>query len=159
MREKIINEGYSLKERNPDDWQVWSNRGQWLKPYISERGYYVVNLGRGNQKKLHRIIGALVCGISDSKEVDHIDRNPLNNRPDNLRAASRWEQMRNRGPNKGRKFRGVSWDKGKGKWVAQLTSSGRKLLSKRFNSELEAAERWNEVARKTWGEYAFQNKL
>src|ERR1700747_2936160 len=52
--------------------------------YVSRRD----NLGK--KLYLHRIIYAIYHGeMPEGKEVDHKDRNPLNNLPDNLRAATR----------------------------------------------------------------------
>lgn len=44
----------------------------------------------------HRIIFKMVHGFDPIPCVDHIDHNPSNNRPENLRACSQSENMRNR---------------------------------------------------------------
>ena len=44
------------------------------------------------------------------------------------------------------RYRGVYWDKGAGKWRAQLAYKGKRKM-KRFETELEAAEQYDEWAR------------
>lgn len=60
---------------------------------ISKTGYAVANI-RGKVTKMHRyILGTDVCGGSC---VDHINRNPLDNRRANLRLCTCGENTRNR---------------------------------------------------------------
>ena len=63
--------------------------------------YYKVNLGGGLQRRsccVHRLVaGAWIAdGRAHNKQVDHIDRNGFNNHVDNLRWATRKENMANR---------------------------------------------------------------
>lgn len=55
------------------------------------------------------------------------------------------QQQRSRGKYSG--FRGVSFDARARKWLAQLSYQGRRLLYKRFDTELEAALYYNKVCR------------
>lgn len=71
--------------------------------YRLKSGYVVRTVVEDGQKRmlyLHREVLRMQPG--DPREVDHIDRNPLNNRRPNLRVVSRAENSRNRGPNRGR---------------------------------------------------------
>ena len=54
------------------------------------------------------------------------------------------------------KFKGVCWDKRRGRWVAQCKRDGKSYLG-RFDDELAAAEAYDEAARETWGEHARLN--
>jgi hypothetical protein len=56
------------------------------------------------------------------------------------------------------KFKGVSWDKRRGKWLAQIKRDGKRYLG-RFDDELAAAQAYDEAARETWGEHARLNFL
>ena len=60
-------------------------------------GYTQVKLN-GRIYRLHRILAKhFLPNPDDLPEVDHIDRNPLNNSIENLRWVSRSENLRNRG--------------------------------------------------------------
>ncbi len=70
----------------PDGYHL---KGRILKKTIDSRGYYVVMLGKGNQKLVHRlVIEAFVPNVDNKPCCDHIDANRLNNRIDNLRWAT-----------------------------------------------------------------------
>jgi len=70
--------------------------------------------------KLHRLIFLWHHGWLPI-EVDHKDNDPGNNRIENLRSAKHIDNMRNSGARRNNRsgVKGVSWDKTKGKWVAQ----------------------------------------
>jgi hypothetical protein len=70
--------------------------------------------------------------IPDGLVVDHIDRNPSNNKLGNLRLVSSSVNNINK------LSKGVSYDKARDKWKAQLTFKGKQVLNKRFNSYEEA---------------------
>lgn len=63
--------------------------------------------------------------------VDHIDRDPTNNRRSNLRYATRQQQLQNRG------FKGVSQIKS-GKWQARIMVNGVRKYLGLFDSKEEA---------------------
>ena len=71
---------------------------------------------------------------------DHIDRNELNNRRNNLRLATPQEQVWNRGKstNKSSNVVGVSWYAREKRWVAELFYNGKKVFRKSFKTEQEA---------------------
>ena len=62
-------------------------------PYAARGGYV---RGKRYDVLMHRQIMNLSAG--DGKEVDHINRNPLDNRRSNLRLVTRKENLSNRGP-------------------------------------------------------------
>lgn len=95
--------------------------------FVSE-GYVRVNFQR---RKLHasRVIYAIWHGHDPGRLlVDHIDGNPLNNRPSNLRLATDAQNTAHQ--NKLRSDstsgeRGVTWKKKNGKWAVQVGPSGK----------------------------------
>jgi hypothetical protein len=75
-----------------------------------------------------------------SGEIDHINGVRTDNRVENLRVATRSENMQNtKKPvtNKSGK-KGVSWDKTTGKWRAEIRANGKKYNLGRFKTIEEA---------------------
>ena len=73
-------------------------------------------------------------------EIDHIDCNPLNNNIENLRPATRSENIRNRRLHKNNKsgIKGVSWSKKNKKWLAQCVNDHKNHNLGLFNTIEEA---------------------
>lgn len=127
--------------------------------WCSDRGYAV----RRESGQAHRLIymHREIMNFPKKEGVDHIDGNGLNNQRSNLRICSQQKNLWNRSGNKRKiysKFKGVSFHKPTGYWTATLKTSGK---AKRVytKSETEAVKKYNEMALKTFGEYAYLNKL
>lgn len=86
-------------------------------PYAN---YYITRI-LGKIYPLHRIIFLIHYNYLPEL-IDHKDRNKLNNSIENLREATRQQNTLNRGLRADNKsgFKGVSWDKHRKKWRAQL---------------------------------------
>jgi hypothetical protein len=86
--------------------QVRNNKtGRILKPLNNGNGYLFVHLCDGHQQK-HKTIHTLVAEAfyikpNETDQVDHRDRNKLNNCVDNLRYVSRSDNNKNRASQKG----------------------------------------------------------
>jgi hypothetical protein len=111
-----------------DDFVVTKRLGMNNKGYVTH-----------GREFLHRAVMGLDKG--DGKEVDHLNRNKLDCRRANLRIVStRLEQMQNVSPRGGSsRYRGVTWNKGKGKWQAQCMVNYRCHYLGLFEDELDAA--------------------
>ena len=127
---------YELHKCGDNDFRVWSKcrsgvKGGHLKNCIDERGYLIVSLYKNRKKKtfrLHQIIAEIFVENPENKpEVDHIDRNILNNRPENLRWVTRQEQLHNQGIRSDNTsgVSGVIWHKATNKWIVRLQENGR----------------------------------
>tara|TARA_R110000765_G_scaffold21534_1_gene55267 strand:- start:142 stop:627 length:486 start_codon:yes stop_codon:yes gene_type:complete len=104
-----------------------------------------------NGKFLHRII----MDDPEGQFIDHINRDPLDNRRDNLRIVTRQENNMNLSIKKNNKsgITGVHWHKGNGKWVAQIKYKNKKIYLGIFE-KLEAARKARKDAEmKYFGEF------
>lgn len=94
----------------------------------------------------------------DKHEVDHINRNPLDNRKVNLRIVERYKNTQNRSPrmNKTSIYKGVYLFRN-GKWHAQIAANKKKYHIGYFDNEVDAAKAYDECAKKIYGEHAYLN--
>lgn len=83
---------------------------------------------------VHRLVWLWVHGVLPTGEIDHINRNPVDNRLSNLRAVSRSENQQNRKlhDNNSSGFTGVH--KQKTMWTARIGFEGKRIFLGRFSS-------------------------
>lgn len=133
----------------------------WTNPLDGAQRRLVVMVPHG-KFMTHRVI-FVMSGEPDPGElqVDHIDRNPLNNRRDNLRIAT--NQMNN--ANVGRKVfmgrvrhlpKGV-YPNGKNKWQAKIKVNYKVKCLGTYSSPEEASAAYMRAAKEHFGEYARQD--
>jgi hypothetical protein len=81
--------------------------------------------GKSTQLRLHRFIMDCPEGMC----VDHINRNTLDNRRDNLRICSKQDNTRNSSKSKINTsgFKGVSWHSRDKKWRAEVKVNNKKI--------------------------------
>lgn len=118
---------------------------------------YDVRVGRKVSKVLmHRCVLSVDAGM----QVDHRNRNGLDNRRSNLRPATCSQNLANV-PGRGMtsKFRGVYWDQAREMWRARLEHDGKRYHLGRHSSEESAARAYNEKALEVWGEFALLNQF
>lgn len=101
---------------------AWNAR--WANKYtgsISDEGYFLVKVNHKTYKA-HRIAFLYMEGYFPENQVDHIDRNKLNNKWDNLREVSNQcnQQNCNISKNNTSGVCGVSFNKRSGKWVVRI---------------------------------------
>tara|TARA_R110000772_G_scaffold2089_3_gene7252 strand:+ start:124 stop:612 length:489 start_codon:yes stop_codon:yes gene_type:complete len=113
--------------------------------------------GKVNSKSyaIHRLIWLMKFGDFPLLQLDHVNRNRLDNRMSNLREASNAQNNINKPP-KG-KFKGVSFEKSRGKFRAYTTKGGKTVHIGRFDCELEAAKAYDKRVREIFGEFAYLN--
>lgn len=116
----------------------------------------------GKRVKAHRVVFALYHGRWPTMEIDHIDGNPSNNRPENLREVTRQQNNRNiRGKRRRAethsRYKGVSWHRQRRKWVVQCKGDDGQHYRGLYEDEVEAARAYDFHARQQHGEYARVN--
>lgn len=96
--------------------------------WVDSRGYVRV-LFKGRKYQAHRIIWDILNPqnpVGTDEEIDHIDHDRANNRPHNLRKASRNLNMCNKTLYKNNRsgVPGVCWRKDISKWAVRVNSGG-----------------------------------
>lgn len=102
---------------------------------------------------MHRVILDAPSGV----EVDHRNRNTLDNRRLNLRLATHSENGRNCGVQRRRagSFKGVGLLEGK--WAAHISVDGKLIHLGLFNDQIEAAKAYDFAAHALYGDFARPN--
>lgn len=99
-------------------------------------------------------------GSWPTNQVDHVDRNKLNNRMNNLREATNAQNSYNR--TNGRNstgFKGVSFHKRQGKYTARIMKDGISVSLGAFDDPQHAAHAYNKAAIQMHGEFACLNPI
>jgi hypothetical protein len=102
----------------------------------------------------HRIVWLFSRGEWPTKQIDHIDRNRLNNAPSNLREADHSENQCNSKKLSAVGLRGVVLHKKSGRYQAQI---GKKYLGL-FDTQEAASAAYDKAAASSYGEFASLNK-
>lgn len=123
--------------RKKDEYGRVVNRPCGHKPTHSA-GYGVVGIA-GEMYLTHRVVWLWHHGYMP-EFIDHKDRNPMNNRIENLRPATRAENSQNISMNRNNTsgFTGVCWDKRREKYMAYIWKNNKQINLGRFDSAEEA---------------------
>lgn len=139
--------GYALID--PEDAEIVLKHS-WTAP----QGYPIASLWKKPPIRMHR----LIMGTPPSPEltVDHINRDPLDNRRSNLRWATHTQQVWNsRKPANASGFRGVV--RAKNKWRAGINAHRQRKHLGVFPTPEEAARAYDAAAIEAYGEFAQLN--
>lgn len=122
-------------------------------------GKYLHILVNGQKVPAHRAAWAMHYGEWPHGDIDHINRDPSDNRIENLRIATKAENARNRTSVVGStsKYLGVS--KSGNAWVARIAQGGDQTDLGRFSSEDDAALAYDCAAIMMHREFANPNIL
>lgn len=148
---KVLIDDEDFEKISKYHWNISYVRGNW----------YVVSHVKGKQIKLHRLI---MCESDPTVKIDHRNHNGLDNRKDNLRRATTMQNTRNVGPTKNNKtgYKGVYLyrsDNPDNRFCVRIRANGAKIFGGYFKTAIEGAEKYNELATKYHGEFAFLNEI
>ena len=143
-----------------------ANTGRILRPGLC-CGYHAVAIYIDNKvKKTHkvsRLVAKEFLYNPDNKPwVDHIDHNTTNDCVNNLRWVTQSENSMNSKKQvrvTHSQYKGVSLDKRRQRWTAQLRKDGCLNNLGLFDSEEDAARAYNVKAIELFGQYAYLNDL
>ncbi len=110
----------------------------------------------GEKCLAHRAVWAVHSGRWPENQIDHINGDKTDNRIANLREATHAENLQNsRRPSRNTSgFKGVCFDRSRGKWMARIHADGRDRMLGRFDTPEEAHAAYRAAAEKHHGEFA-----
>jgi len=131
-------------------WYAHACRKKWYACRTLHKDGEIITL------RMHR----LILNTPDNKETDHINGNGLDNRRCNLRICNDTENCRNSKMRTGAKsssFKGLDWFRHQKKWRVRISVDKKSIFLGYFNDEGEAANAYDEAAKKYHGEFANLN--
>jgi hypothetical protein len=142
-------------------WWRTSKRGRrsGSRAFATPRGAgYLAGALDGVSLSAHRVVWALHYGEWPSGWVDHINRDPKDNRIENLRLADPTLSNHNRDSRaKGGPYRGVMKDPNCNKFRAQIQCRGQHYYLGLYSTAEEAARVRDQKAKELYGENALLN--
>ncbi len=121
---------------------------------VNHYGYIHIKVDRKSYYA-QRIVWLYVHGEFPDKDIDHINRDKKDNRLENLRLATRGENIMNRGIQKNNKsgYRGVHQCKVSKKWIAATRIDNKQTAIGRFDNKEDAFEAYKKVVTKKHPEF------
>ncbi len=113
------------------------------------------NPGRKRQRIVE--MAGEILQLKTNEHPDHKNHDTLDNRRENLRKATKSQNMMNRRMKRDNTsgYIGVHWHLGK--WQARITSNGKRISLGHFFSIEKADRAYDEAAKKLYGEFAVLN--
>jgi len=146
---------------NEEGGLLWRNTGKrygWDRYDARAKGYYRYGRFCGRDWGEHRLV-YLWHHNELPNMVDHIDRNGLNNKIENLRPVTinqnNWNRRSNRGGTS--EYKGVSFWQSSKKWHTVLMKNGARYYGGQHETEEAAARAYDQLAIEHHGEHAVLN--
>ena len=121
---------------------------------VDNKGYAKINKYHGvkpNGKPNNKYYMMLHSYIMNSREqIDHIDRNPLNNQRSNLRFCTHSQNQ----ANKNKKAKGYSYNTNRKKYIARIQINNKQIYIGGYNTQEEAHKAYTIKKRELFGEFA-----
>ena len=134
----------------------WVLQGpKWQYSKTSAGRVYVKRMLKSKGTRTYQYLHRLICNAQKGMVVDHINRDPLDNRRQNLRLVTTQQNSWNR-IGVGGGFKGVG--KHKYGFCARLTVNGKNLHLGFYKSAVDAAKKYDEAAKHYFGQFALTNQ-
>ena len=145
---------------------LWRSEPKILRTYTSIYGYVTIRLrvpGGYKGYYLHRlVVNAFLGNVPDGMQIDHIDRDKLNNNLSNLRIVTNLDNRFNTDKYTKRtyssKYKGVCRKARDRRWTATIKINYKNIHLGMFDTEKEAAEAYNQAALK-YSPHALLNNI
>lgn len=142
-----------------DDMFEYLNQWKW---FYQSKGYAARN-SRIDTKRITILLHRVVINAPDEMQVDHINGNRLDNRKENLRLCTNWQNTANHKmySHNVTGYAGVGFLKRARykKWIARIVVHGKLIYLGSYTTPKDAALAYNEAALKYRGEFASLNRL
>lgn len=149
---------FALVDRKDYEWLM---QWKWAVSKATRGGFYAKRVSKRDENgKQHNIyMHREILGAQSGQEVDHISGESLDNRRSNLRLCTHRENLYNSRSHCDAKsrFKGVTWDKSRHKWMALIYYKGKQHNLGRFDSEKDAALAYNRASTAYHGKFARLN--
>jgi hypothetical protein len=132
----------------------WGKVVQRKAGYLNKQGYVII-LFDGKNRRASRLAWLYMTGSWPKRDLDHVNGIKSDNRWNNLRLATRTQNIANGRIRKDNTsgFKGVSFRKLDRKWVPQLRFRGKSKYLGCFDTPEKAYAAYVSAARETFGEY------
>lgn len=141
---KILLDGEDYPLISRFTWHIKKDKNTFYAQTVIQIG------GKQTTVTMHR----LITGLKKS-QVDHRNRNGLDNRKDNLRHASNAQNSCNRKRYNSHGYRGVYWHDGN--FAAQIQVKGKRHCKYGFPTAKQAARAYDEMSKEFHGEFGIRN--
>ena len=123
----------------------------------SGTGYFLIGLF-GKLYYAHRLAWLYVHGVWPKEQIDHINRDKIDNRLVNLREASSAQNRNNIGIRSSNKsgFKGVSYDKRAGAWRALIGIDGKQKHLGYYPAQESASAAYESAAKTIHAEFYYR---
>jgi hypothetical protein len=137
------------------------NQFKWCYKKNSYNNGYAFRVKVKNNQRLYIAMHRLIMNCPNSKQIDHINRDGLDNREVNLRVCTANENNKNARIRKDNKsgYKGVSWYPNRNKWRCVIAVNKKQIYLGYFIEPKEAAKAYNKAAIKYFGEFANLNEI
>lgn len=126
------------------------NSGKILSPILTNRYYYRIGLTNCRKRKyylIHRLVLNTFRGLDETDQVDHINKNKLDNNLENLRIVTHRENNKN-------KYNNTShigtFLRKCGNYSVRIQIKGKLVHFGTFSSQEKAIEKYNEISEKLY---------
>ena len=128
---------------NDELWRCNKASRNWKKLELKPDNHGYSHVGwNGKGYRIHRLVYMLFhdTEIPEDLQIDHIDGNPMNNSPSNLRLVSHRENQQNQKKHREGHLVGCYFHKPSQKWLARIKINGKNKHLGYFDTQEEAHE-------------------
>lgn len=162
MKEITLTKGYVALVDDED--YEWLNQYKWHADVRKNtKNVYAKRTTWVNRKVGGVLMHRQILGILDKPEIEgeHKDRNGLNNQRENIRQATRSQNLWNTSSAKNAtsKYLGVYWYKTRSQWKSEIMKDRKRKCLGYYQHESDAAMAYNTAAKELHGEFANLNQI